>query len=415
MWLDQVCGPHCAPPRGVHGGRAAVSTLMSSFFHLLVALNCATHAAHAADAAHAPPVPSSHVASAPPSPPTPSLSSISATAAAGSIRNSNSSGGSSGSISSAPVLEEVSKPSQVSGRKSLPPLSRRVSNTTSILQQARAGLNTAIREVRLCRAQKAQCQDELATCKAGQPVADDGTDSMARNEEVESALAKARSDMHERDLAYAELRKRAQEVTSAAQQQTAQLKQQLKAATSAEAECKLQLKVAAASGGMSMQQQQQQQLQTQLGVLRRKLEEKEQLEDTIETKHSKLTEVYRALESECQAELSKCREGSDSSKGSRAHEPPSASTPSSGADAPGIRMLRDAERTSDECAKSEGTPLLAHARAMVAIFVAGAVVGWAARGPRAGSRSRGGSAGGGLPHVEEMRGWMPVSDSMKIS
>jgi hypothetical protein len=36
---------------------------------------------------------------------------------------------------------------------------------------------------------------------------------------------------------------------------------------------------------------QQQQVQAQLGVLRRKLEQKEQLEDAIEGKHSKLTEV----------------------------------------------------------------------------------------------------------------------------
>ena len=117
---------------------------------------------------------------------------------------------------------------------------RRANSTRldQVLHQARSGLTTALREVQRCRSQKAQCQEQLSACRAGQPVAtEDGAESAA-SAAAESALAKVRSDLQDRDRAYSELRKRAEGISAAAQHQASQLKQQLSVATSAEAECK---------------------------------------------------------------------------------------------------------------------------------------------------------------------------------
>ena len=68
-------------------------------------------------------------------------------------------------------------------------------NATVVLQQARAGLSTALREVRLCRAARAQCQEELVTCKAV-PKQEEATSE--RSTEADAALQQARTELQAR-------------------------------------------------------------------------------------------------------------------------------------------------------------------------------------------------------------------------
>ena len=67
------------------------------------------------------------------------------------------------------------------------------------------------------------------------------------------------------------------------------------------------VEAAAAESAHAKLQAQSRQMATQLSVLRRKLEQKEQIENAIEGKHNKLTEVYKSSESECQVELQRCK------------------------------------------------------------------------------------------------------------
>ena len=159
-------------------------------------------------------------------------------------------------------------------------------------------------------------------------------------------------------------------------------------------------------------------MQQQLGVLRRKLEQKEQLEEAIEGKHSKLTDVYRALESECQAELQKLRaardgkhsvesEGSSNGDGKVESAAASSSTPPASAVPPCPAAPKaDASAAADIIATAGW-------RGWLASCVGGMLVGWVARG-RFGGRRQAPSR----TTVEEMRGWMPVTDirtDMKLS
>ena len=76
-----------------------------------------------------------------------------------------------------------------------------------------------------------------------------------------------------------------------------------------------------------------------MGTLKRKLEVKQQIEAAIEGKHSKLTEVYKALESECQGELRACREASG--------QPPSSPAADEGA-TKARALARTADGDADE-------------------------------------------------------------------
>ena len=100
-------------------------------------------------------------------------------------------------------------------------------NATAVLQQARAGLTTALREVRSCRAAKAKCEDDLSTCRSGSSAGD-------RAEATELALQKAKGD-------YAALQKRATEVAAVAQQQLNELKTRLQRATGENDACQKSL------------------------------------------------------------------------------------------------------------------------------------------------------------------------------
>ena len=161
-----------------------------------------------------------------------------------------------------------------------------------------------------------------------------------------------------------------------------QLKQRVQQMEAEVATCKLRLQATASSAEA---QRAEPSVQAQVRLLRRQLEEKEERENAIEGKHSKLTEVYRALESECQAELQRCRVAETS---------PAASPPSLDGDGAPVRLFG----SSGHC----------DLRLLLLAFVAGGVAGWLARGPANGRRR-----GAGALHVEEMRGWMPID--MKLS
>ena len=149
----------------------------------------------------------------------------------------------------------------------------------------------------------------------------------------------------------------------------------------------------------------------QVGTLKRKLEVKQQIEAAIEGKHSKLTEVYKALESECQGELRACREASG--------QPPS--SPAADEAATRARALaRTADGDADELGVRCGGALPHTWYVAGFALMLGALLGSALpagfrplqRLVLGGARVRGG--------IEEMGGWMPshtcVSlDGMKLS
>mmetsp|Transcript_51729 Transcript_51729/g.116147 ORF Transcript_51729/g.116147 Transcript_51729/m.116147 type:complete len:171 (-) Transcript_51729:279-791(-) len=58
---------------------------------------------------------------------------------------------------------------------------------------------------------------------------------------------------------------------------------------------------------MKAKSAEQQKLEAEVVTLRQRLEEKDQTETFIESKHSKLAEVYQALETACQADLRSCK------------------------------------------------------------------------------------------------------------
>ncbi|KOO23365.1 hypothetical protein Ctob_001024 [Chrysochromulina tobinii] len=162
--------------------------------------------------------------------------------------------------------------------------------SSTILQQARTGLTSALREVRSCRAARQQCNNELEVCRAGTLAEDKRhlSDDQHLQTEAQHCLVQlqhTREQLQARTQELADEKGRAETITNAAQKQLATARSRLQQATSAEAACKTQLEQTASA------EAQQQQVQAQLGVLRRKLEQKEQLEDAIEGKHSKLTEV----------------------------------------------------------------------------------------------------------------------------
>lgn len=115
------------------------------------------------------------------------------------------------------------------------------------------------------------------------------------------------------------------------------------------------------------------------------------------------SQVYRVLEQECQQELQKCKDG----KG--AAPPP---------DAPQELAQALAAAAAPPCPPCAGGELhgelyvMDHARRLLLAAAVGAVVGWLAHARLCGGRRwpRGGSA-----HVEEMRGWMPLANDMKLS
>ena len=309
----------------------------------------------------------------------------------------------------------------------------RANNVSSILHQTRAGLQSALKEITACRTAKAQLQRDLTACEASEAKRgkDDGKAEHALHEEERcmAELQKTREAYRQRVAVEQELRLTLESEKGASQHATQQLAM-LQAQYSPKAvEAACQARVAATERDwrkkldeavrtahqLKAKLDAQTQLESQVGTLKRKLEQKQQLEAAIEGKHSKLTEVYKALESECQSELRACREASG--------QPPS--SPDGATRERALALAADGDADALGGVGCDGAPshtwyvgglalllgvllgsaLPASFRPLQRLVLGGAQLG-------RGARTRGG--------IEEMGGWMPshtcVSlDGMKLS
>ena len=158
------------------------------------------------------------------------------------------------------------------------------SNVSALLQHTRQTLQAALHEVKECRADRLECRDELSKCELS-------AESMGQSE-VTRKLASLRARCDPKTLEA--------QCENACAGRIAKLeptyRKKLEESARAVKLCKSKLDA-------------QQQLEAQLGTLRKKLELKQQLETAIEGRHSKLTEVYKSLDAECQSELRACKAG----------------------------------------------------------------------------------------------------------
>ena len=158
------------------------------------------------------------------------------------------------------------------------------SNVSGLLQHTRQTLQAALHEVKECRADRLECRDELSKCELS-------AESMGQSE-VTRKLASLRARCDPKTLEA--------QCENACAGRIAKLeptyRKKLEESARAVKLCKSKLDA-------------QQQLEVQLGTLRKKLELKQQLETAIEGRHSKLTEVYKSLDAECQSELRACKAG----------------------------------------------------------------------------------------------------------
>ena len=143
-------------------------------------------------------------------------------------------------------------------------------------------------------------------------------------------------------------------------------------------------------------------LETQVVALRKKLQQKEAIEEAIEGKHSKLTQVYRTLESDCQTELLHCKEAAAKS---HAASPLPAS--------PSLPPPHSTEHHgAARCSTSYG-----HWLQLALALLLGMYIGNGFKPPRALARkllSGGASTRRVSAHVEEVRGWMPQNVSVSF-
>ena len=293
-----------------------------------------------------------------------------------------------------------------------------------ILQQARAGLTTALREVKKCRQNHAQCQEDLTQCQHNKSPASATSSSSENSSDSAGKLREAQASLEKYRHEYAELRSRAETLSKTAQQQLQQLKKEQLEAKSQEEQCRRQLlEAAAAESAHAKLQAQSRQMATQLSVLRRKLEQKEQIENAIEGKHNKLTEVYKSLESECQVELQRCKSHLAGGGGEHGvHEEAVPPPPEQQQQQQRARVLEALPQPCSATANGGGSSSSGllfgeehQLRLLLGVFAAGVLVGWAVRLP---GKARNG-ASHSLPirgtRVEEVNGWMPYTDSMKLS
>ena len=185
----------------------------------------------------------------------------------------------------------------------------------------------AARDLRECRAARGQCAQDLARCQAGESAHAKAEQVLHGEEErCVDELQKTREAYKQRLSEDNELRVRleteqgrtrdASSALAALQLQCspkaidATCAQRTAKADATTLECRRRLDEAVRQvRGYKAKLDAQQLLEGQLGTLRQQLERHEQLEADIEGKHSKLTEVYKVLESECQVELAACRGG----------------------------------------------------------------------------------------------------------
>ena len=206
-------------------------------------------------------------------------------------------------------------------------------NATEVLARAREQAAAAARDLRECRAARGQCAQDLARCQAGESAHAKAEQVLHGEEErCVDELQKTREAYKQRLSEDNELRVRleteqgrtrdASSALAALQLQCspkaidATCAQRTAKADATTLECRRRLDEAVRQvRGYKAKLDAQQLLEGQLGTLRQQLERHEQLEADIEGKHSKLTEVYKVLESECQVELAACRGGNATGSG----------------------------------------------------------------------------------------------------
>jgi len=194
----------------------------------------------------------------------------------------------------------------------------------------------AITQLKSCREARDSCDRQLERCEAGAASLHSGDERcLGELQRSRDAIRDLRSRLERADAAgSAELARQAAASDSACKERLARAEapilRRLEEATRVAKECREAL-------SRREPHPERQALEKQLGSLRQKLRLKEELESVIEGKHSKLAEVYKALEAECQNELANCRSGKDGwgakegeSRAGGTGEPPLASSCSGG-------------------------------------------------------------------------------------
>ena len=316
-------------------------------------------------------------------------------------------------------------------------------NATEVLARAREQAAAAARDLRECRAARGQCAQDLARCQAGESAHAKAEQVLHGEEErCVDELQKTREAYKQRLSEDNELRVRleteqgrtrdASSALAALQLQCspkaidATCAQRTAKADATTLECRRRLDEAVRQvRGYKAKLDAQQLLEGQLGTLRQQLERHEQLEADIEGKHSKLTEVYKVLESECQVELAACRGGN--ATGSNGSGVDGDGTGGQQAAAAARRLAIAAAEEAGDCGGP--SPLLEHWAALAGALLAGVVLGGALAvvtmtrllGGGGSGGGGGGGGGGGLiggllrrPRVEELGGWMPTTVSVTL-
>lgn len=264
-------------------------------------------------------------------------------------------------------------------------------------------LVAALREVTKCRAARVECQSELAKCNQAAAGSADKQQPLLQAERCVTQLQSTRASA----VQFSRELNSTRDLLSAEQQSTRKLRRQLlqlqASANAAESNCRERLAAADTTCHALVEKLQQQiknpsALETQLVTLRKKLQQKEAIEEAIEGKHSKLTQVYKTLESECQTELRACREAAANAQSA---SPPAASPSLPPPD------VSDSQPPS-ECRSSS---YMHYVHVVVALLL-GMYIGNGFKPPRTLARKLlSGGASTRRTHVEELRSWIPPNVS----
>ncbi|KAL1510949.1 hypothetical protein AB1Y20_005776 [Prymnesium parvum] len=260
--------------------------------------------------------------------------------------------------------------------------------------QSQPTLVAALREVTKCRAARVDCQSELARCNQG--TASHLLTEKALSSQDERCLTQLQAASATASKLSSEV-KAAREEVEGERNVVRKLRQQLlqhqASGRAAESNCLERLANAdmachAQIDKLQTQLKGKRKVEEQAGELRKKLEQKEAIEQAIEGRHSKLTQVYKTLESECQGELRACR-------AAKAHVVP-----------PSLPPPHSTEVHAQHCGGSSyGT----YGQLLLALLL-GVYIGNGCKPPRTlARRILSGGASTRRTHVEELRGWVPPS------
>lgn len=277
--------------------------------------------------------------------------------------------------------------------------------------QQQGTLVAALREVTKCRAARVECQSELAKCTQGGASRLASGKALLQQEEpciMQLQAARAAASKLTRDLESA--REELANKRSSIKKLRQQLLQQQISARAGESNCIDRLSTAdqACHGQIDKLRQQLNAIESESGTLRKKLQQKEAIEEAIEGRHSKLTQVYKTLESECQVELRTCKEAA-------ARNDPATASPAS----PSLPPPHSTEQ--HHLFSCHSNSIVSYLPVVVALLL-GMYIGNGFKPPRTLARKwLSGGASTRRTHVEELCGWMPPNVScsfesdMKIS